>query len=147
MPIPFPNQPFLNLGTGRSAHVMPGVEVVSFSAAVAAINAGNVEITPKIPGFIYKPLGFLLICAGNAAGATDVRLSSSASTPVDIATVAVANAQDGDKLNEYDANAVLGAGFNAELASGEGIVIRKTGSALSGTTTISGWVMYQLTRG
>lgn len=146
MPLPFPHKAVLNLGVGRDGLVGYGVESQSFVATVAEVNAGATLVLPKIPGFRYHIIDFLLIFAGAAAGATDIRLSSSASTPVDIMTVVVANAGNGVKLPASAANAVLGAGFNAELASGDGVLIRKTGGTLTGTTTVTGIIRYRLMR-
>lgn len=142
----FPNSVMLNTSIGRMAVVQPGVEALNFSATLAEIIATKV-ICPKIPGFKYRIIGFLLRFNGNAATADDIRLSTTASTPVDIATVLIANAADGDKRNEADATAVLGAGFNAENASGEGVLIRETGTNLTGTTSVTGVILYQLIRG
>lgn len=141
----FPNSVTLNTSIGRMAVVEPGVEAKTVSATLAEINAGT-TVLPKIPGFTYKVIDFLLIFAGVAAAATDIRLSSTASAPVDIATVGVANAGDGDKAAPVDATTTLGAGYMAELASGQGVQIRKTGPTLTGTTGVTGWVIYQLTR-
>lgn len=143
MPRPFPFSAVKNLGNGRQGLVDPGVEAVSFSATLAEIIDGKV-LLEKIPTFRYRVIGFLLLFNGTAATATDIRLSSTESSPTDIATVLIANAADGDKRNEADATAVLGAGFNVELPVNEGVQIRETGTTLTGTTSVTGVIYYQI---
>lgn len=144
MPL-FQHHPIRNVGP-RMGVTTPGVEKMAFTATLNEIIAGT-QILDKIPGFKYVVHDFLLIFAGNAATAIDIRLSSNNATPVDIVTVAVANAGDGDKRAPADATAVLGAGFNAELGSGDGVQIRETGNTLTGTTSVTGWIEYQLVQG
>lgn len=145
MPLRYAEHIIQNTGVGRMAGVMPLVESQQFSATLAEIIAGK-TILPPIPGFCYKVIDFLLFFAGTADDATDIRLSSTDGTPVDIATILIADAADGDKVGAVSAEAVLGAGFNAELSSGQGVLIRETGTTLTGTTGVTGIITYQISR-
>lgn len=143
MPL-FPNSILRMLGY-RQGVVAPAVEIATFTATLTEINAGKV-VVEKIPGFKITPLDFVLDFNGTFTTATDIRLSTTDSTPVDIATVLIAAAVDNAFVRAAGSGAgAIGAGFNAEGSSGEGVQIRKTGSAAAGGTSIRGWVMYQIT--
>lgn len=116
------------------------VYVQRFSATLAEINAGK-TIKPIRPGQLVV-LDFMLRVTGGFATAVDVRLSDLSSGPVDIATIAIAQMTNGAKHTPESANVTLGAGFDAPLTPPVGLQIRKTGSAATGGTSVSGWIMY-----
>ncbi len=111
---------------------------------------------------------------GNFASLTDIRLSTDESSPTDIITIPVASLVDGVFLyspltpaitkptgggtQDTEARAavdsiidaggfVLGAGFNAKLAAGAGIQVRKTGSTGTGGTSVEFQVTYRMETG
>ncbi len=109
------------------------------------LNSGYTLINNFGGGVEIRPVGFLIIVNSAAVGAvTDIRLSSLESTPTDIVTIAVANLTLGAKLDQANANAVLGAGFGAVLPIGYGVQLRKTGASATGAFTIDVYFFYDL---
>lgn len=116
------------------------VYVTRFTATLAEINAGKIIKASRPDQMIV--LGLMVRVVGNFATMTDLRLSDLTDTPVDIATIPVAQLTDGAKLNHMDSNVTLGAGFDAPLTPPNGLKLRQTGTAGTGGTSVSGWVMY-----
>lgn len=117
------------------------VQAARFTATLAEINAGK-TIVSGINGKQLVPVGFLTDTNGTFTTLTDVRLSDTASTPVDILTIAAAQLSDGDRHTVDSGTHTEGAGFLAALTVSKGIQIRKTGSDGAGGTDISGFVLY-----
>lgn len=108
-------------------------------------DAGYKLISDMVANFSIVPVGFLVVINSAAiTGLTDLRLSTTDSTPVDIATVAQANLTSGSKHVPEGANTTLGAGFLAAGNPGRGIVLRKTGSAAAGAFTLDITVLFTL---
>jgi hypothetical protein len=130
----------------RRLNPSPGINTVTKTVTLAQLNAGHV-LVPAYGACKYRVVGFLILPNGTFTTATDVRLSDTAGTPVDIATIAIADVVDNAQLGEDDPLAVLGAGWAAPLTGGKGIQIRKTGSAAAGGTNILVTLQYELVSG
>lgn len=126
--------------TGRTlatfnAAVAP-IHAAYFTATLAQLNAGF-TIAADDANKQYVPVGFFLKCTGAFITLTDIRLSDSSN--VDIVTIAQASLTDGSIFTENGGSGVtIGAGFAAPLTAGKGLVLRKTGSAGAGGTSIQG---------
>lgn len=129
---------------GRSAPYF-GNEVYSVEATVtlAQINAGYTFL-PEVADVTYKVVGFKISVSGTFTTATDIRISDTKSTPVDIATLAIAQATDGAFLSETSAGITVGAGFGAALTANKGIQARKTGSSAAGGTSVTIRLLYKV---
>ena len=115
---------------------------VAFDLAPAAINTPTTVI-PAASGKTVRILGFNIVNTGAASGATDVRISDTNSSPVDVWTATVAALTDGARFNP----AVTGAGIThgtqfSGLTAGKGVQIRKTGGTLAGSTSFKGVIFY-----
>lgn len=117
---------------------------VEFVVTLAELNAGK-TLVPSVPGRKYKPVDFYVKFTGTFTTATDIRLSDLNSSPVDIVTIAIAQAGDGVYHTRSKGTNTLGAGFMAELTAGKGIQIRKTGSAAAGGTSVTVQITYRVT--
>lgn len=133
---------FFDKSTGRtmatfSSAVAP-IHAAYFTATLAQLNAGF-TIANDDANKQFVPVGFFLKSTGAFTALTDIRLSDTNGTPVDIVTVAQAQLTNGAVFTENGGSGVtLGAGFGAPLTVGKGIVLRKTGSTGAGGTSISG---------
>jgi len=141
---------YYDRSTGRTVHFLdvisgPQTEMAFvFSATLAQINAGLV-IMADDPFRTIIPVGFRLLVTGAFTTLTDVRLSDTAGSPVDIVTIAQAQLTNGAVFGTGSATGVtFGAGFAAPVTAGKGIQIRKTGSSGAGGTSISGVVHFIL---
>jgi hypothetical protein len=119
------------------------VQAVVTTATLAQINAG-LTLVPAVASVTLKPVGYLVIPNGSFAALTDIRLSDTADTPVDILTIAQAQAGDGVVHTVGVGTHTRGAGFAVDLTEGKGIQIRKTGSA--GTTATDALVIVWFTK-
>jgi len=118
------------------------IEHVNGQALLADINSG-IAIVPAISGITYTPLRFRLVPNGSFAALTDIRLSDTASSPVDIVTIAQAEAGSGVIHSDSSGTNTIGAGFLAPLTADKGIQIRKTGSSGTTATGLYYSVLYQ----
>jgi hypothetical protein len=151
--------PILLFQTGReltgpySYQGVPGV-AVNMGITEAQLNAGFNIINPG-HNLQIRPLGFFIRINTDAVGeVTDIRLGSTASTPVVIATILQAVLVAGSRhthINGVAANGTtpslvaLGAGFGVALAKGVGVKLYKTGSdAATGAPTIDVIFWYDL---
>jgi len=108
-------------------------------------DAGLKLVAPMVANFSLVPIGFLVVVISAAiTGLTDLRISTTASTPVDVLTIAQANLTSGSKHDPQGANSVLGAGFLAPGAAGGGLILRKTGGAAAGAFTLDVMVTFAL---
>lgn len=112
------------------------------SVSLSELNAGKVVLAP-LPGSRFRVVGFFLRFVGTFASATDIRVSTTNATPVDIATVAIANATDGAVVSEVTNNRALGT-FPLLTDNNIGIQIRKTGSNATGGTRIDYVIRYRI---
>ncbi len=117
---------------------------VEFTVTLAELNAGKVLI-PAVAGRVLKPVDFFIRFNGAFTTATDIRLSDTADSPVDIVTIAIAQATNGAVHTRSKGTNTLGAGFLANLTAGKGIQIRKTGSDAEGGTDILVQITYRIT--
>lgn len=104
---------------------------------LAGVNTPT-TLLPVVTGFKYKIVGYYFRINGGAlAGATDIRLSDTAGSPVDVVTIAAAAATEDAEIGHQAtiANVTKGAGWLAQLTVSKGVQIRKTGGA--GTTMVS----------
>jgi hypothetical protein len=128
--------------TGRTVFFVDAISApqpkytVIVTATLAQINAGLV-IVPADPLRTITPTGFRLLITGNFATGTDVRLSDTNGTPVDIVTVLTAELTNGAIIGTGGGTGITyGAGFAAPLTAGAGVQIRDTGTAMTGGTSI-----------
>ncbi len=157
------------------SQVVPGRApmVKSIVVTLAQVNASKKFIFGH--GAVrWRVLDVKLKVTGNFADLTDIRLSTDESSPTDIVTIPLASLVDGVFLSSsltpaitkptgggtqdteartaidsmIDAGGfVLGAGFNAALATGAGIQVRKTGSTGTGGTSVEFQVTYRMESG
>jgi hypothetical protein len=130
--------------TLKTGGIMNPVQSISVVATTAQINAGLTFLAAQT-GITLTVVGFFLLCAGNAAGATDIRISDTAASPVDVVTVTAAAAATTAVLTSESviSGQTLGT-FAAALTASKGIQIRKTGSTLTGTTAVTVRVLYTI---
>lgn len=117
--------------TGRQV-----VYTAQSSATIAEINAGK-TLVAGVTGKVIKVLGFKARSVGNFGGCTSVDIEDTNTSPVAIATVAVAAATNGALLGEATTNVTMGAGYLGSLTSGKGIAVTATGTC---TTATSMWI-------
>lgn len=117
------------------------LQAVPFTATLAEINAGK-TIVPAVVGRTYQVHGVKFICTGSFAAGTDIRISDTAGTPVDVVTVPVASLTDGALITESTANNVVGTMF-ADLTASKGVQIRKTGSSMTTATKVTGVIFFR----
>lgn len=134
--------------TGRTVFVLDAafgpVHAVYFTATLAQINAGYTAIAADANRKIV-PVGARIKCNGSFTTLTDIRLSDTAASPVDILTLNQAQATSGAIASDQGGTGVtVGAGFGAALTSGKGVQIRQTGSAGAGGTSVEGLLLYLL---
>ena len=135
----FPQRANMQTQADGEVAMSPTLRRIKFTATLAEINAGKV-IAPKMAGFHYMPVGFYFVPNGAGAAATDVRISTTDGTPVDVATIPTASVTSGAKISQHLAAAVLGAGWLAEGNENQGLQIRKTGSDMTTLTSVTGYV-------
>lgn len=123
--------------TSGSFIVPLNVCAVGGSITLAQLNAGA-TIVPAVTGRTYRPVGFWLQFNGAFTTATDIRLSDTAGSPVDIVTVAIAGATNGANVTQNGGSniTVSTTGFAQQLTANAGIQLRKTGSSAAGGTSI-----------
>lgn len=119
------------------------VKVHQETVTLAQLNAGK-TLVPEVGGRTYNVVGFWVKFNGTFTTATDIRLSDTNGTPVDILTIAIAQAGDGVTHALGVGTHTLGTLF-ANLTASKGIQIRKTGSDAAGGTDIRVGVLYQIT--
>jgi hypothetical protein len=114
------------------------------TVTLAQLKAGA-TIVADVAGRTLTPVGFRLKFTGTFTTATTIRLSDTkATTPVDIATVAIAAATDGNILTDAGGTGLtIGAGFGAALTAGKGIQLRDVNAnSAAGGTSIDVLVLY-----
>jgi len=114
---------------------------------VASIDTTGYTLLNGISGYKYRISDLALIAIGGAAGgATDVRVSGTQSgAQVDVGTAAVAGLTQGTYLDFGNAGLVMPAAGAAlaEMDPNTPIVVRRTGAAISGATSIDVVIDYQ----
>lgn len=122
----------------------PDVKSVEATVTLAQLNAGY-TLVAGVGKRKYRPIGFYIEFNGSFITATDIRLSDTNSSPVDIVTIEIAQAGTGVSHSHVHGTNTKGAGFLADLTEGKGIQIRKTGSTAAGGTNIKVNVLYRIT--
>jgi hypothetical protein len=103
---------------------------------LADVNAGY-TVVPANPSRTLRPIGFFIRVNGAWTTGTDVRISDTAASPVDIVTFAQANLTNANTFTgASQTGQTLGAGFLVPLTAGKGIQFRSTGSAMAAGTSI-----------
>lgn len=105
------------------------------TVTLAELNAGKTLVDGKT-GRKLVVTDFSMLMDGTFLTTTSIDLESDNSTPVAIASLAVAGATDGSYIAPDHANITLGAGFGAVLGSGDGIQLTVTGADATGGTSI-----------
>lgn len=149
MSAPYANQrsdaPRSEIFKENGALALPVVYTAIVSATVAEINAvGGKVVIAGVANRAIIVTGLDLIVTGAAGGATAIVLQSNNATPVLVVTVPVAAATDGAVVTPFTTSVTRGAGFRVAVGAGDGIVIAKTGSTLTGTTAVAIKVDYQI---
>lgn len=113
------------------------------TVTLAQLKAGA-TIVAGVTGRTLTPIRFRIKFTGAFTTATTIRLSDTAGSPVDIATVAIANATDGNILTETGGTGLtIGAGYGAALTIDKGIQLRDvTANTAAGGTSIDVLVDY-----
>lgn len=135
---------------GRAGAWMPSEGMVYHAHQVvttAEINAGE-EILPAVTGRTYTVVGYQLLCAGAAAGATAIVLADTASSPVAVSTALIAACGNGARISSYAlaiSNVTQGT-IGSALTASKGVQLYKTGSTLTGTTSVTVDLLYTFTQ-
>lgn len=111
-------------------------------ATLAEINAGKV-IVPGVPGKKLRILDITERVAGAFAATTSVDLQAE-TTGTKVSVALVAALTNGAVLKPGDSNVSRGAGYGAELPTGEGLVVANVGSAATTGTSITYTVQYAI---
>jgi hypothetical protein len=94
------------------------------------INAGH---TRQLRLINYR----IVVNGADVGGSTDIRISTTDATPVDLVTVVVAGLTNGSRISgTTSTNVTYGAKFANKLNQGAGINLRKTGATATGAFTI-----------
>jgi hypothetical protein len=127
--------------TGAALNQVYSVEA---TVSIANVNSGFVLI-PAVTGRTLKVVRVLEEAVGGAvATCTDVRISDTNSSPVDVALTLVAGLTQGTFLDEANSAVTVEAGFGVPLTANKGIQIRKTGGTCATATSVFVIVMYKI---
>lgn len=125
----------------------PGANFLRTTVTLAELNAGKVLLEAHGTARL-EVLGFQVIARGGAAAAlTALRLITTESTPVVIASVAQASLTQNALNSEVTAGTTLGAGWLTPLTAGAGFKVDKTGSAATTATSFDVVVTYRIASG
>lgn len=118
------------------------VRTARVTATLAEIIAGKV-IVPAVTGKKIRVLHWSIRCAGNAAGATGVKLLDDNDTPVEVTAVVTAGLGTGVHVLPWTATHVTnGAGYRADLTTAKNLLLKSYGNELTGTTSMIATVEY-----
>lgn len=117
------------------------VRTARVTATLAEINAGK-TIVAGVAGKKIRVVGYVARVSGNFTTTTSVDLQDESATKV--TALGVAGLTTGAILQPSSANTTLGAGFAADLATGEDLVVANVGTAAGGGTSITFTVQYAL---
>jgi hypothetical protein len=123
----------LDMREGRAYFEIPVKIGTDATTALAAINSGAVILPDtQVPQGCRCYVTDVQFCFNGTAfaTATDIRISDTNGTPVDFATVAIANTSSYQRLG--GANVTAGAGIATGGTLSKGLQIRKTGSNATG---------------
>jgi hypothetical protein len=117
---------------------------VEASVPIASVNAG-LTLVPAVTGRTLKVVHVLEQAVGGTVGTcTDIRISDTNSSPVDVTTTVAASLVSGTILDEANAGVTVDAGFGVPLTAGKGLQIRSTGSACVTATSVFVIVLYKI---
>lgn len=119
-----------------------GLKQAVVTATLAQINAGLVLI-PGVAGKKINVTDYVARVVGAFATGTSVELESDA-TAVAITTIAEAGLTNGAVLTPASSNTTLGAGFAAQLPTGEGVKVVNNGTAQTAGTSITYTITYNI---
>lgn len=128
-------------GVWEAAGPSGGVQNVAATVTIAQINAGY-TLVAAVTGRTITVTNFWMKAVGNFTSATDVRLSDTAGTPVDVVTVVVANFQTGNLVTPAGGTGITIGTFAAPLTISKGLQLRQTGSAITVATSAIVTVSY-----
>ena len=136
------------LTSGAEAFIDPNsgdrIFSVEDTVTLAQLNAGK-TIVADAAGRTLKVVSILMVFTGGFTTSTDIRISDTNSSPVDVVTVAIAGATNGARIGDTSTtNVTFGAGFNANLTADKGIQVRKTGGTAAAGTSILVRVLYKI---
>lgn len=118
-----------------------GIRTALVVVSLAELNAGKV-IIPGVAGKKIRVVDVIARVVGNFTTTTSADLQDESATKVLVAAVAALTT--GAVIGPYSANVSRGAGFGADLAAGEDLVVANVGSAAAGGTSITYTVQYAL---
>ena len=110
---------------------------------MAEIIAGKTIVVGRKPNQTLKPIGFRIDATGSFSTLTDIRLSSTNDTPVDIVLITQSNISS--RLSLDSGTTTEGAGLDANLGAGDGIQLRQTGTDMTGGGSLVGVVYFLVT--
>ena len=112
------------------------LRVACGNATAAEVNAGKTIVPDRGDRQVVVVGGWLRALGGNAAGATSVDITDTAASPVTVASTAVGS------LTQNTVVSLSGANLGVGLTAGKGLRITKTGSSLTGATSIDYCIWY-----
>jgi len=118
-----------------------GVQWTAGTATLAQINAGQTILT-AVTGRTVRVIGVYFKVTGGFTTCTDVRLSDTNSSPVDVVTIAVAGLTTGNRIGDFTVTNVTWGSFLAQLTADKGLQLRHTGSACAAGTSIDYRIFY-----
>lgn len=125
------------IGTPNSSMLRSSI----VTATLAEINAGKVLIAGQV-GKKLRVVGIVQRVTGGFTTVTSVRVQSSNAAPVIVTDTAVAALTNGAVIVPGTANNTLGAGFAADLGTGDGLVVAKNGADAAVGTSIQYTITY-----
>lgn len=126
---------------------------LTVTLTLAQINAGTVILGSSggganFPNHKIRVKSFKAVCSGTFTTLTAVVLQTTESSPVNIASLAVAGLTNGARLHEESSsNVTIGAGFLVDNTEGYGLQVVKTGSTGAGGTSITFDIQYIIRSG
>lgn len=132
----FVDLPRPSVGAGSAA-----LRTLTVTATLAQINAG-LNLIPGVTGKKIRVTNYVARVLGAFTTGTAVLLQSNNVSPVLVTTLAEAGLTNGAVLIPASANTTLGAGFGAQLGSGDGLNVANSGSAQAGGTSITFTIDY-----
>ncbi len=136
------------MGT-KQVGVAPLTDEVVKTVTLAQLNAGH-KLVFGYGATRLRVTGVRFRFNGTFTTGTDMRLSTDASTPVDLLTIAVAGMLDTEihvDTDDQDTDITVAANMYATLAAGSGLQLRKTGSDMAAGTSIDVVLRYQIVSG
>lgn len=118
------------------------VYAVTKTVTLAQLNAGAV-LLPAAAGITLTVLSVVIIPLVTFTTATDIRLSDTTGTPVDVVTIPIASVTNGAFISTGLAGNTLGT-LGLPLTANQGLQLRKTGSSAAGGTSLLVMVHYKV---